>query len=822
MRIILKIIINRPGTVLLAFGLLLIIAVMTTGLLRFDQDIFRVFPQHNRRFQVLVHAFKSSLAQDRIFLLVEGPDDPQQLIADGKRFVEDINLIHINGKPAFNTATILKSEALSVQKFKDLLLTYLKNPGYFLTEEDLPRLYSLLGSTGRLEDELKRSLALLSSPGTSEMAGLASLDPLNLRSFLMEKLRSMQQGLAFAPGPYLLSPDKRTLLIIAQPSLEARKRGSSLSVLNKIDKLRGVYPSLKIGITGGYPLAAQEEALVKGDLVECLAGSVLGIAALFFFAYRNFMVLSFIFLPLGVGLQFALGAMTLLLGRIHLLAIAFATVVLGLGIDFVIHVYDRFTTERQSGRGLEKATELSVIRTGSAVVTGGVTTLTAFLVLVFTDIPILYQIGWLVALGLVFCLVTVLVALPAWLIWLEKRPSRKTEKSMSSLGMYRVGRYVNRYPGPALVLSLIMLAVTLPGLFQVQFEQELMELRPKGIEAVELQEDLLNAFGTERDYVLIAWGSKDSEGLWTTGQTVDELMEGFKENGLISSWVSLTKLASRKPLHLEGVRLEEIKSLFMKYGLRLEDFGYTYKFLKSLIKGEECSSSPLYSDLKTQDLAGTCNKLKELPKTFHRFFFCDKDGIQGIAWARVKGEDGEMKLKNELSGERPDLMVINPRLAVGDLVAQVQSQLWIKIFIVGSLILLILGLYFRDISAIPLVLIPVTLGLITTAGALGFAGVSLNIFNFVVFPILIGIGLDDGIHIFRRYQELPDIEKTLGLTGRSVLMTTLTTICGFGSLSLAEYHVLKGMGLMAVFGVGTCFVFSVVTLPAILKLVKER
>ncbi|MCP4665430.1 MAG: MMPL family transporter, partial [Deltaproteobacteria bacterium] len=106
-------------------------------------------------------------------------------------------------------------------------------------------------------------------------------------------------------------------------------------------------------------------------------------------------------------------------------------------------------------------------------------------------------------------------------------------------------------------------------------------------------------------------------------------------------------------------------------------------------------------------------------------------------------------------------------------------------------------------------------------GVMGWAGIPINLFNFIVLPILIGIGLDDGIHIFRRYQELGDVEKTLASTGRSVFVTTLTTACGFGSLYLAEYHVLKGMGLMTIVGVFSCFFFSVIALPAILRLKKS-
>ena len=104
-----------------------------------------------------------------------------------------------------------------------------------------------------------------------------------------------------------------------------------------------------------------------------------------------------------------------------------------------------------------------------------------------------------------------------------------------------------------------------------------------------------------------------------------------------------------------------------------------------------------------------------------------------------------------------------------------------------------------------------------TAGVMGWAQIHLNPFNSIVIPILIGIGLDDGIHIYRRYQEISDMNKTLATTGRSVLVTSWTTMARLGSLSLADYHILRNMGIMAIVGVIACYYFSVITLPVVLQ-----
>ena len=211
----------------------------------------------------------------------------------------------------------------------------------------------------------------------------------------------------------------------------------------------------------------------------------------------------------------------------------------------------------------------------------------------------------------------------------------------------------------------------------------------------------------------------------------------------------------------------------------------------------------------------------KFPQIFNRFFTCKDNTLEGIAWVQVPNPAAALELKNRLKQSHPEYIAVNPRLAVHEFVDAARGELKVTVIFAALLILLILLLFLRSPGAVLLVLIPMSLGLLTTVGLMGHIGIQLNVFNFIVLPILIGIGLDDGIHIYRRHREMKDIEKTLTTTGRSVLVTTLTTICGFGSLSLADYHILKSMGLSAAFGVSACFIYSITTLPAMLKLINR-
>jgi predicted RND superfamily exporter protein len=175
-------------------------------------------------------------------------------------------------------------------------------------------------------------------------------------------------------------------------------------------------------------------------------------------------------------------------------------------------------------------------------------------------------------------------------------------------------------------------------------------------------------------------------------------------------------------------------------------------------------------------------------------------------------------LRRALSREAEGVTVINAGLAVDDLTARLRDEMKLTMGASAGIVVCILFFFMRRLSHVLHVLIPMSMGLVFTAGVMGWLGIHLNPFNFIVLPILIGIGLDDGIHITRRFLESGRVDRVVATTGRSVLMTSLTTVCGFGSLAMADYHVLESMGLMAIVGVGACFLFSVITLPALLRL----
>ncbi len=91
-------------------------------------------------------------------------------------------------------------------------------------------------------------------------------------------------------------------------------------------------------------------------------------------------------------------------------------------------------------------------------------------------------------------------------------------------------------------------------------------------------------------------------------------------------------------------------------------------------------------------------------------------------------------------------------------------------------------------------------------------------------PVILGIGIDDGIHIVHRFRESPheDLVQQFRHTGRGVVITSLTTLVGFGSMMFADSPGMASAGLVVVFGVGATLATAVTIVPALLKLTRVK
>jgi predicted RND superfamily exporter protein len=149
--------------------------------------------------------------------------------------------------------------------------------------------------------------------------------------------------------------------------------------------------------------------------------------------------------------------------------------------------------------------------------------------------------------------------------------------------------------------------------------------------------------------------------------------------------------------------------------------------------------------------------------------------------------------------------------------------LWAGLYALIAMVL-VLMLDFGSVKHMLVALSPLAMGMIASLGILALAGVALNPANMIAFPLILGVGADNGVHVMHDFRER-NRAKRYALsyaTGRGIMVAALTTILGFGTLMISSHRGLASLGLALTLGVTICMLTALVFLPALLNLISGR
>ncbi len=180
-------------------------------------------------------------------------------------------------------------------------------------------------------------------------------------------------------------------------------------------------------------------------------------------------------------------------------------------------------------------------------------------------------------------------------------------------------------------------------------------------------------------------------------------------------------------------------------------------------------------------------------------------------------------LNVRINGKKMRISASGESIIFNDILNLIAEDGKMILFLSAFIVFLIVWIDLRNFVSTLMVLFPLLFGVSWMFGAMYIFNVAFNFMNVVVVPIIIGIGIDHGVHIFHRYREegegsLPAVIKQ---TGSAVFVASLTTMVGFSALLWASHRGLNSVGKVALIGVGATFIVSVTFLPAMLQLIEN-
>lgn len=851
---------RRYRRVFFLFGLLMVVALFGASRIRFDTEVLNLLPEDDP----VVEAFREALAEfgslDYLLVAMRIPED---VVVD----------------PYLELADELapKLEALEEVEYVDHRIGDMES----LIEEFFPQAFLFLDADGRREVEERltpeaierraRDLQRhLTSPQSLALRELLLIDPIGLADVFIDRLVGSRGGLPIdLSRGYFLSRDRRLLLLLVKPAHPAQEiefaRELIAEVETTIAETLPLWPDLagedgppapSIELGGTAAITVEDAGLLTREIISNAVVSLALVLLLFVIAFRRLGLLIYAFLPLFCGLVFAFGFAGFTVGKLNALTSGFAAILVGLGIDFVIVSYGRYAEERNRGERLSTALRRMCGSAGRGMFTAAATTSAAFYVFLITEFEGLRQMGFLIGTGVLFCFFSVLVLLPSMLAWREDRKQRRASATATAaeapsaatlffhgFGAHHLIRWSYRHPAPVLFASAAITVAAAFSATRLEFVDSIRSMRPEGTRGMVVQDEVIERFGSGFDYMmLMITGSGEEQVLARTAEVTRrsrELVDSGVLRGVdsISSVLAAPERQREVLTWLEGLRAGllapgRVEGLFAdaarRAGVRSEPFAQGLELLQRAAATRE--------EVTLHSLAGGAQTQRLLQRYVRQIGDEWKSVVYLHPPARVWKRSAPPEVE-QLDRELGDDVVLTGTNRISErLRTQVKADARVAAAVGGLAVLVLLWIDYRRLSDTLLSLAPLGVGIVWMLGGMAALGFDMNFFNVFVSSMIIGIGIDYGVHMVHRYHELHGHEldrirdgevrgrrreavaSGLGETGKAVVLAALSTCVGFGSLATSHYPGLRSMGFVAILGALSTAVTAITLLPAILGL----
>jgi predicted RND superfamily exporter protein len=794
--------------VLVGSVLLSLACALSLTRLRLDIDVLSMLPRGEPAFDDF-KAFVADFGQlDELFVLIEGgPPATLQRFADAlpERLaaLDTVERVHAR----VDTATLVDG----------MLGRYLFN---YIPVDAYGQVAARLAPEA-IDAQVAANRAILAAPFDLSLARQVSEDPLGLRRIAAEHLAAAHAGaMAGVDGGYFTSRDGSALLLFARP------RGSPFDVpfsTRLLEQARAAIAEtrralgedaaspLRVELAGGYVFSVEDAGTMKADIVRYSVLALVGVLAVFWLGYGNLRILPFVTYPLVVSTCVTFALSLLLYDQLNVISISFDAILYGLSIDSGIHFYTRLLDERRNGRDPCAAVAGTLAGLGRAQIASSATTAIAFLVVALSSIGGVQQLGVLTAVGMGLTTLQFFTLFPALGFLLMRR-----DHTVRDLDTPRLARWAaiaarhRRAMWGGIGATAVVLGV---AALQVRLDPALTSLRPAASSALRLQEEIASRFvrGDGSGAVLVR--RPDAEAALVDAERVAGVLGRYEREGLVRGVQSIDvvlpsqrtqreRLARAAALPREAAA-ERLRTALRAQGFTVERFAPAVDRLvqppRDLITLDDPALAPLEFAIERQ--------VHRRPGETIVAVYLDPAADDG--WPAVAE-----RLRTDLPGV--ELAVASRALLEHALRGVLRAELisFLLLSGLGNLVLLIVIL--RSVRTGVAVFAPVMAIVLALFAGMWLAGVSVDPINLVVNPLILGIGVNEGVYLATAARERGGIEPAMRGVGRALTITSLTTVAGFGSLAFSTYPPLATMGALVAIGLTLCLFTTVFVLPALL------
>jgi uncharacterized protein len=635
--------------------------------------------------------------------------------------------------------------------------------------------------------------------------------------------------------------------------------GASMSRLHEITGQLRRDPALgaKVRVTGEVALEYEEMESVQRNAIRSLGISLFLVLAILAFALRSPWLVAGTQVTLLVGLLWTAAFAAVAIGHLNVISIAFAVMFVGLGVDFGIHFCLRYVELRRAGSDHLAALRATGESTGSSLFLCAITTAIGFYAFTPTGYAGVAELGLIAGTGMFLSLLATLTVLPAWMSLGAHRRERVPREG-AHLGL-ALARLSERRPQAVLAAAVLVAAAAGALATRWHFDPNPLHVRDPNTESAMTFADLLasgglNPWTAELLAPDLQSADASAERLRKLPEvdralTFDSFVPDHQDEKLavLHDAALLLNLAGPGEVLPPPTEAEDLAAL-RRFRRALEDFsqraapgisgaaGALVAALDRFLDKAAAEQPEALARLRESLVAPTLARLDELSVSLGAEKVTRADLPEEIR-ERMIASDGRARVevfpKGDLNDNR-DLIAFTEAVrgvapeATGVSVYMVDTARLITASLAEAFGLalltmtLLLWVLWRSVGDTLRVLAPLGMAALVTAASGVLVGLPINFADVIVLPLLLGIGVDTGIHLVHRFRTSDDVDLADTSTSRGVVWSAATTIASFGTLGIATHLGMASLGQLLSLGVLATLLSNVLIVPALLTLSRRR
>ena len=776
--------------VLLAFSTLVFVFFGTK--LRYEEDVAKLLPRSSVESEL---AFSDIGLKDKIFIQItaadaETPLDTWTLSDYIDEFTDALEQRDSTGKYIRSILRSLDAEtALGAMDYGFEHLPSLIDTGFY-------EAFAAALEPAALDAQMARNLELIESDMTGETTRLVCTDPFALRDIFLARL--MPEGaMDGSVGDYTIEnshffcPDRTVAMAFLSPSFQQTDSGTSTKfarILNQERKaFEAAHPDARIYFHGAPLGAVSNAGTIKQDLVWTVGISLLVILTILLLAFHRLRFIAHLLLPVVYGTFFALACVYWIKGYMSLMALGIGAIILGVALSYCLHVLIHYYYVEDVEQMLQEES--------TPVVLGCLTTIGAFLGLLFTESDLLRDFGLFATFALIGSTFYALVFLPHFL--------KKEDVNYKKYKGFHLIDRINGLPwdrNPWILGAMVaLLAVGIVFSPKVGFDSDLRNLNYVDIPLDESQR--LYSEKNESGHMNLYFAAYDND--FGKALEYDKLLgarlDSLRRTGLVKRYSSIVSLLFQTEQE-QTLRIDAWKKFWTPQ--RIEKARRDLSAAARRQKLDPSLFEPFFALVEADYLPGNLYESGLVPDALLSSFIEKQDSGRWMIFSTVAFAPEDMDTVTDALVSGPQTVVLEPFYYCRDMVQIVHDDFQKTLLISSLFVLLVLLISFRNLWVSLVAFFPMFLSWYALQGFMALFGLEFNLINIVIATFVFGIGVDYSIFVMEGLlQEARTGEKTrLEYHKVAIFFSALILIIVVGSLVFARHPAISSTGRITLIG----------------------